>query len=117
MIVYSRKGMCVKDNYKLQLVRSKPLLLGSNGFRAKTKKEISEWDPCSWAWSFWGNKKVGRKQLSFLLSQFNWHCEPIKDCKEYQLVKKIRVWKFGVEKMHSILVCELFYQVALDIGS
>jgi hypothetical protein len=31
--------------------------------------------------------------------------------------EKIRMWKFGIEKMHSILVCELFYQVALDIGS
>ncbi len=39
----------------------------------------------------------------------------IKICEKCQLAKQSRNMRFGIEKMKNILVCDLFYHVAMDI--
>jgi hypothetical protein len=67
-----------------------------------------------------GHFSEGRT-LTEVKKRFFWHDRikyirmVVKQCQRYQLAKSLGSIKSGVKEMKSILVCDLFYRVALDI--
>jgi hypothetical protein len=62
------------------------------------------------------------KTLTNIKKRFFWHDKIefvksfVKSCEKCQIAKQFGNMRFDIEEMKSILICDLFYQVALDIA-